>query len=310
MRRFGVALALAVSLLAACGKDDGRSSGAQKAKPKTIGVALRTRTHDFYRELEDGLRGACEARGYAMVLQSADDAPTTQAKQIEDLVVQKVDALVVVPCQSDAVAPALKRAERAGIPVFTADIAANGAKVVSHVASDNVQGGRLAGEAMAKFLGGRGKVIVIDQPTVTSVQDRVRGFEEALKKHPGIQVVGKPSGEGERVKAQAVMEDSMTKWPDLAGVFGINDDSALGALRAAESAGKKDLVIIGYDATPEAQDAIRRGSALKADVVQYPKRIGEKTIDAVATWFAGVKIDKVTPVNVGLVDAASLAKSK
>jgi ribose transport system substrate-binding protein len=194
--------------------------------------------------------------------------------------------------------------------VFTADIAAKGADVVSHVASDNYQGGRLAGEAMAKLLGGKGKVIVIDHPSVSSVQDRVRGFEDAIKAAPGITIVAKPSSEGERTKAQAVMEDALTRTPDLAGVFGINDDSALGALHAIEAAGRKDIVVIGYDATPEAQDAIRRGSALKADVVQYPRQIGGKTILAVARHLRHEKVDKLTPVEVGIVNAESLANSK
>jgi ribose transport system substrate-binding protein len=309
MRRFVVVLALAAVALAGCGEGDGagRTSGDGR---KAIGVSLRTRSHDFYKDLEEGLVAAAGRRGFRLVVASAEADPTAQARQLDDFVTQKVDAIVLIPCDSDTVAASLRGAEKAKIPVFTADIAAKGADVVSHVASDNFLGGRLAGQAMAKLLGGKGKVIVVDHPGVSSVQDRVRGFEDALKAHAGISIVGKPSSEGERVKAQTVMEDALTRHDDLAGVFGVNDDSALGALRAIESAGREGIVVIGYDATPEAQDAIRRGSALKADVVQYPKRIGEMTIDAVATYFAGGKIEKVTPVDVGIVDAASLAKPK
>lgn len=312
MRRL-VSVVLAVGLVlaaAACGKEGGGGKPASGGAPKVIGVALRTRSHEFYKELEAGLGEEALKQHLTLIVQSADDDLTAQARQLEDFVTQKVDAIVVIPCQSDAVAASLRGAAAAKIPVFTADIAAKGADVVSHVASDNFQGGKLAGEAMARFLGGKGKVIVIDQPSVTSVQDRVRGFEEALKAHPGIEIVGKPSAGGERVKAQAVMDDALTRWPDLAGVFGINDDSALGALHAAEKAGRANLVIIGYDATPEAQAAIRRGSALKADVIQYPKRIGAMTIDAIARHLRGEKVEKVTPVEVGTVDAESLAKPK
>lgn len=307
--RFVPAVVLAMAL-ASCGRDG--AGDAAKPGPgggeKVVGVALRTRSHEFYKDLEAGLAEEAAKRRLRLVVQAADDDLTAQARQLEDFVTQKVDAIVVIPCQSDAVAASLRGAAAAKIPVFTADIAAKGADVVSHVASDNFQGGKLAGEAMAKFLGGKGKVVVIDQPSVTSVQDRVRGFEEALKAHPGVEIVGKPSAGGERVKAQAVMEDVLTRHADLAGVFGINDDSALGALHAAEKAGRANLVIIGYDATPEAQAAIRRGSALKADVIQYPKLIGAKTIDAIARHLAGEKVEKVTPVEVGTVDAESLAK--
>jgi ribose transport system substrate-binding protein len=301
---FGLAL-----VLAACGKGGG-GTPASGGGEKVVGVALRTRSHEFYKDLEAGLVEEAAKQHLRIIVQAADDDLTAQARQLEDFVTQKVDAIVVIPCQSDAIAASLRGAAAAKIPVFTADIAAKGADVVSHVASDNFQGGKLAGEAMAKLLGGKGKVIVIDQPSVTSVQDRVRGFEEALKAHPGISIVGKPSAGGERVKAQAVMEDALTRHADLAGVFGINDDSALGALHAAEKAGRGNLVIIGYDATPEAQAAIKRGSALKADVIQYPKLIGAKTIDAIARHLRGEQVEKITPVEVGTVDAESLAKGK
>lgn len=309
MRLPGAVLAV-LGLVFAAGCGDGKPAGGAPAAAggKTIGVALRTRSHEFYKDLEAGLVEQAAKEHMTLVIQSAEADSSAQARQLEDLVTRKVDAIVLIPCESDTVAASLRGAAQAKIPVFTADIAAKGADVVSHVASDNFLGGKLAGEAMAKLLGGKGKVIVIDHPSVSSVQDRVRGFEEAIKAHPGIQIVGKPSSDGERVKAQAVMEDSLTRHADLAGVFGINDDSALGALRAVEAAGRTGISIIGYDATPEAQAAIKRGSALKADVIQYPKQIGAKTIAAIAAHFAGGKVEKITPVDVGIVDAESLSK--
>jgi ribose transport system substrate-binding protein len=298
-----------VLVAAGCGPTGDAGKPAGKSGQKVVAVALRTRSHQFYKDLEEGLAAEAAKHDYRLVVQSAEDAPTTQARQIEDFVTQKVDAIIVIPCQSDAVAPALRGAAAAKIPVFTADIAATGADVVAHVASDNYQGGKVAGTAMASMLHEKGKLIIIDQPTVSSVQDRVRGFEDEIKKHAGMEIVGKPSSDGERVKAQAVMEDALTRHADLAGVFGINDDSALGALRAVEAAGRRQIVIIGYDATPEAQAAIKRGSALRADVIQWPRKIGARTIEAIALHFAGEKVPRVTPVAVGIADAEYLSKS-
>jgi ribose transport system substrate-binding protein len=90
-------------------------------------------------------------------------------------------------------------------------------------------------------------------------------------------------------------------------VFGINDDSALGALSVLEAAGRKDIVIVGYDATPEAQQAIRKGGSLKADVAQHPRAIGQKVIEAVARHLAGEAVPAVVAVEVGLVDQETLA---
>jgi ribose transport system substrate-binding protein len=142
---------------------------------------------------------------------------------------------------------------------------------------------------------------------VASVQDRLKGFEEEMKKTPGIGVVGRPAADGQRAKAMAVMEDMLQAHRDLKGVFGINDDSALGALSVLEAAGRKDIVIVGFDATPEAQKAILRGSALKADVAQHPRAIGQKVIEMVARSLAGETVPPLVAVEVGLVDQTTLA---
>ena len=152
------------------------------------------------------------------------------------------------------------------------------------------------------------QIVIIDHPTVTSVQDRVRGFEEGLAKYPEFKVVDKPTGEGQRVKAMTAMENMLQKYPDLAGVFAINDDSALGALQAVKQAGRDEVVIIGYDATPEAREAILKGGPLKADVIQYPDVIGRVTADMVARHLAGQEVPPSVPIAVGIIDQADLKK--
>jgi ribose transport system substrate-binding protein len=229
-----------------------------------------------------------------------------QQSQIENFIVQGVDAIIVCPADSKGIGPAIERANQANIPVFTADIAAQGSgQVVSHIASDNLAGGRLAADFIAKALNGDGEVGVIGQQEVQSGLDRELGFKEEMKKYPGIKVAAVLNGGGVRDKALKAAEDMLQGNPNLKGIFGINDDSALGALSAAEGAGKKDLVIVGYDAIPEAMKAIQRGSALKADVAQQPRDIGTKTIEAISKHFAGGPVEKNISVPVKIVDANS-----
>jgi ribose transport system substrate-binding protein len=283
------------------------AGGGAAAGKRVVGVTLLTQTHDFFKDLEGGLREEAKARGLELVVTACEMDPAKQASQIEDFVAQKVSAILAAPCDSDAIVAHLGGPEKAGIPVFTADIAAHGGKVISHVASDNVLGGRLAAQALVKHMGGKGKVLIIDHPTVASVQDRVKGFEEELKKHPEITIVGRPSSDGQRAKAQAAMEDMLQAHRDLKGVFGINDDSALGAATVLEAAGRKDVVVIGYDATPEAQRAIKSGGPLKADVIQYPKKIGRTAIEMIDRYLKGEKVPALVAVEVGVVDQESLA---
>ena len=273
---------------------------------KRIGVTLLTREHEFYKDLEAGLREAAEKKGYQLIVTSGDMDLSKQQSQIENFIVQKVDAIVVCPADSEGIGPAIELANRANIPVFTSDISAKGGQVVSHVASDNLSGGRLAADFIAKALGGQGEVGVIGQQEVQSGLDRETGFKEEMKKHPGIKVVSVLNGGGLRDKALKAAEDMLQGNPGIKGIFGINDDSALGALSAAEARGRKDMVIVGYDATPEAVSAIKRGSALKADVAQQPRDLGARTIEAISTHLAGGQAEKSISVPVKIVDADSL----
>lgn len=279
---------------------------ARKSDEKVIGISLLTREHVFYRDMEDAMKQAAAKNGFRLIVNAGEWDLAKHQAQIENFIVQRVAAIVVCPSDSQGIGPAIEKANQAGIPVFTADIQAFGGKVVSHIASDNVAGGRQAGQYLAQALAGKGQVVVIDQPYLKSTIDRVAGFEEEMKKHPGIKVIAKVNADGVRDKALKAMEDILQSGKKIDGVFGINDDSALGALAAVEAAGRKDIQIVGYDAIPEARSAIQRGSALKADVVQNPRRIGELTIDAIARHLRGEAVAAFIPVEVSIVDQKAL----
>jgi ribose transport system substrate-binding protein len=295
---------LAVVIAAAClscGGPVGTPGGA-----RVVGVTLLTRGHLFYRDLEEGLETEAAKHRYELVVTSAEFDLGKQAAQIEDFVARKVDAIVVCPVDSKGVGPAIRRANGAGIPVFTADIAAQEGTVACHIASDNVAGGRLAGEYLAKLLQGSGTLAIVDQPAITSVLDRVQGFREAIARHPGLRIVADVNGQGVRDRSLEAATDILQAHPDLNGIFGINDDSALGTLDAARQLGRDRVAIVGYDATPPAVDAIRKGTQLKADVIQYPRKIGTATIEMIRRRFAGETLPPTVPVEVGIVDRDSL----
>ena len=282
--------------------------GQKQSLSKVIGVTLLTRGHIFYRDLEEGLRQEAAKNNYELIITAAEWDLGKQIGQIEDFVSRKVDAIIVCPVDSKGIGAGIKAANAAGIPVFTADIAAQEGDVVCHIASDNVAGGRLAGEYIAKALGGKGTVGIINQPALTSVLDRVQGFREAIAKYPEITIAADGNGQGVRDKALQATADALQANPKLDAIFGINDDSALGALDAVQQFKRTGIVIVGYDATPPAVDAILKETALKADVVQYPDKIGVGTIQQIQQHFAGVAVPKVFPVEVGIVDREALSK--
>lgn len=292
-----MAAVAALALLVSCGKKENEGGQQQGSSSKfTIGVSLLTRTHPFYQELEAGLQEAATAAGYDLLINAGEFDVAKQKDQIQDFIVRKVNAIIVSPCDSKSIGTSIKAANEAGIPVFTADIAclAEGVQIVTHVASDNIEGGRLAAQAVANAINGSGKVAIIDHPEVESVIQRVKGFEEEIINYPEITVVAKLSGRGVKDQAFRTTEDILQSHPDLAAVFGINDDSALGALAAIEKAGKQGSVkIVGFDAVPEARAAIREGKIF-ADVIQRPREIGQKTIEAIKIYAAGGVVEPMT----------------
>lgn len=301
---------LACVFLASCAaKKTGESANPAK-KQLTVGVTLLTEEHPFYRELKAAFIDECKVRNIKPIILSCNMDLPTQTTQVENFITQRVSAMVICPAESAGIAGAVRKANDAKIPVFTADIAAQGGKIVSHIASDNVAGGRLAGEYMAKALKGKGEIAIVNHPAVQSVLDRVKGFKEAIVKFPGIKIVDDQAAEGKRDVAVTVTENILQKHPQLSGVFAINDSTALGALAAIDQSGRKNIVLIGYDGDPEARQKISAGSSLKADAVQYPREIGKTAADAVADYLDGKKVAGFVPVKVGLIDQASLKKGE
>lgn len=304
-----IALALLIVLIIVSLSSCGRQAAAPGGKSRTVGISLLKKSDQFYLQMEKAMREEAAKDNITLDIQSAEGQLGTQNSQMDDFITQNVDAIVVCPVNSASIVGAIRRANAKKIPVFTADIAADSGDVVSHIASDNVEGGRLAGEYMIKMLKGKGDVVIIDFPSVTSVQDRTKGFVEAIKKSQ-IKIVDRPNAEGDRAKSLAAMDNMLQAHPTIKGVFGINDATALGALASLKHAKRNDVVVIGYDGDPEAREAILSGGPLKADAVQFPLDIGKTTIKTVADYLDGKKVPAKMPVKVGVIDKESLTAEK
>lgn len=270
--------------------------GAAVEKRGTIGLSVLTLTNPFFKVIGDSMAETAAGHGYDVEVVSGEFDVARQQNQVKDFIVKKVAAIVLTPCDSKAIGTAIKEANEAGIPVFTADIAclAPGAQVVCHVATDNYGGGREAGKAMVEALGGSGgKIVILDFNQVESCQLRTKGFREVIElhntRHPGaqIRIVASLPGNGVKDLGYKAAEDALQSTPDLAGIFAINDPSALGARAALEKAGKADAVkIIGFDGQPEGKQAIKEGK-IYADPVQFPDKIGAQVVEAIVKHFNG-----------------------
>lgn len=296
----GWLLAAAVGLAGCSGGGDETASsegGAGDNESKgTIAISVLTSQNPFFNVITESLTEVATANGYDVLAMSGDQDVAKQQNQVKDFIVKGVTAIVLCPCESKSIGPAIIEANEAGIPVFTADIAclAPGAKVVSHIATDNLGGGREAGKGMIEALGeAGGKVVILDYKSAESCLLRVDGFKEVIAAHnmanpdSKIDIVMELPGEGKKDLGAKTTEDAMQAHPDLAGIFAINDLAALGARAALEKAGKADQVkIIGFDGQPEGKQAIKEGK-IYADPVQFPDQIGSKTMETILAYLRG-----------------------
>lgn len=304
---FAAAIGSVVCFIMGCGgpsETPPASTGEKTLTRGTIGYSALTLTNPFFQEIADSMRAEATEAGYELLVVSAERDVRRQADQVDDFIVRGVSAIVLNPCDSQSIGPAIRKANEAGIPVFTNDIAYFGTegKVISHVATDNLQGGRLAGEALVGLIGATGgKVAILHFPQAESCQQRVKGFLEVVTEHNDsvtasadrggrIEIVATLDGGGMRDEGHDAARDALQANPDLAAIFAINDPSALGAYAALEAAGRADQVrIIGFDGQTSGKQAIRDGKIV-CDPIQFPDRIGVKTIELMLQYFSGENV--------------------
>jgi ribose transport system substrate-binding protein len=309
MNRVSTAMMLIIGLsLAGCGKPVQQASSSTSTKNQgkeinkskgTIGFSALTLTNPFFKVIADNMRSEAEKHGYEVIVVSAERDVKQQADQLNEFIVKGVSAIVLNPCDSQSIGPAIAKANAAGIPVFTNDIKYDGheGKVVCHIATENYQGGKLAGEAMVKLLGGTGgKIAILHFPQAESCQLRVNGFLEVLKAHNDkasgdkIEVVATLDGGGARDEGFKAAKDAIEANPDLAAIFAINDPSALGARAALEGVAKAEQVkLIGFDGQLIGKQAIRDGKIF-CDPIQFPDRIGRVTMEQILKHFNGDEV--------------------
>lgn len=278
------------------------SNGSTASAKKVIAFSKMNSNNPFFEVIADGMREEAAKHGYDVQVVSAEADVAKQKDQVNDFITQKVDAIVLNPADSASIGPAIKAANKAGIPVFTADLQCTDpdAKVTAHIATDNYQGGKLAGDAMIEALGGSsGEIAILTHDPAASCIDRVKGFDEVINAHneskpdAKITVVKRLPCEGARDPGFKATEDIITAHPNLIGIFAINDPGALGAHAALEKHGKSDQVkIIGFDGQPDGKQAIKEGK-IYADPIQFPAKMGMQTVKAIHAYFAGEDVKPV-----------------
>ncbi|APB79669.1 TPA: ribose ABC transporter substrate-binding protein RbsB [Pasteurella multocida] len=273
-------------------------SGTALAK-ETIALAVSTLDNPFFVTLKDGAQKKADELGYKLVVLDSQNDPAKELANVEDLTVRGVKVLLINPTDSEAVVNAVKMANRNKIPVITLDRGAVVGDVVSHIASDNVAGGKMAGDFIAEKLGAGAKVIQLEGIAGTSAaRERGEGFKQAIDAHK-FDVLASQPADFDRTKGLNVMENLLASKGDVKAVFAQNDEMALGALRAINAANKKVLVV-GFDGTDDGVKAVQTGK-MAATIAQQPDLIGALGVVTADKVLKGEKVEAKIPVDLKVI---------
>ncbi|MGM0548269.1 MAG: ribose ABC transporter substrate-binding protein RbsB [Bacillota bacterium] len=267
-----------------------------------IGLAVSTLNNPFFVDLKDGAEAMAAEMGIEILTVDAQDDAASQLSSVEDLLIKQIDVLIVNPVDGDAVVSAISSANNAGVPVITVDRAAEGGKVASHIASDNVAGGKMAGDFIAEQLGEKAKVVELQGiPGTSAARDRGNGFNISIDSYPEMEVIARQPAAFDRAEGMTVMENILQGNSKIDAVFAHNDNMALGAMEAISAAGRSDeIMIVGFDAIDDAREAVKEGE-LAATVAQKPGLMGEMAVKKAIEVANGKEVEEYTPVPLELI---------
>ena len=309
-------------LLAGCGKTEDAATTKPAAEETTedaaadtatdtaasgetikIGVSVADQSNPFYIDIVDGIESAAKDGDELVIVDAGFDA-AKQLNDIDDMIQQGVKVMLIDPVDSNAIKSAVEACDAAGIPVIAYNSPLN-FEIASTVATDNYLAGQLVGEAMGKALDGKGEVAMLTYNVAEVCLDRANGFKDAIAEYPDIKIVEEQEIQPGTDTALPVAENILQAYPDLAGMFALNDPSALGCVAAVESANLLDQVqIVGVDGSDDAKAAIAEGKML-ASAAQDPVQIGSVAIETAYKVIAGEEVEKDIKIPSYLVDASN-----
>ena len=278
----GLMLMMLMTSFIGCGRDN---------KPK-IGMVLSTLNNPFFVNMKDGAEKEAEKLGYDLVVLDSQNDPAKERANVEDLVQLGVIALLINPTDSDAVVKTVEVANKSNIPVITLDRQANGGKITSHIASDNIKGGEMAAEyVLDKFKDEKGPINVVEIqgiPGASATRDRGEGFHNIMDKNDKFNFISIQAADFDRQKGLQVMENIIQANPNIQVVFAHNDEMALGAVKAIKASGINALVI-GFDGNDDAKDSID-ANEMTAIIAQQPDLIGALGVELANKIYKGESI--------------------
>lgn len=282
---------------------------AAQDEPMLIPMISKGFQHQFWQAVKQGADQAAEELGVEVTFEGPDNE-TMVDRQIDMLsaaLAREPAAIGFAALDSQAAIPLLRDADEKGIPVVAFDSGVDSDIPVATAATDNVAAAAMAADKMAEAIGGSGKVAVVahDQTSRTGI-DRVDGFTQRMAEaHPDVEVVTVQYGDGDHLKSTEITKSILQANPDLAGIFGANEGSAIGVVNGATELGNTDVVIIGYDSGAQQKQAVRDG-VMAGAITQNPVGIGYETVRAAVAAANGETVERDIDTGFFYYDASNM----
>ncbi len=274
----------------------------------TFGYTCMTMNNPFFIALEGSIRDAVESNGDKLITMDPAMDVAKQINQIDDLIIQGIDLIFLNPVDWEGVRPALVALERAGIPIVNFDTEVKDMEyVTAYAGSDNKNAGFVCGQDLVERYPDGGNIVVLDSPTMNSINDRIAGFMDAIE-GKGFTIVAQQDAKGDLPTAMELMDDILQAHTDIIAIMGGNDPTALGALAACKSANRTDILIYGVDGSPEAKSEIASGSQFVGSGAQSPISIGLESVDLGYKILAGESYQERVPVKTFLINEENVGE--
>lgn len=230
----------------------------------TFGFSGITMENPYFITLESSIRETLEKEGHTLLMEDPKQDPNLQIEQIKSMIAQGIDAIFLTPVDWEAITPALEALKAADVKIINVDTQVKAFDYVdAYIGSDNKNAGYLCGKDLVEKLPDGGKILILECPTMNSINDRITGFEEAIA-DKGFEVVGRSDTKGDLNTALAAAETLLKEHPDVSAIMCGNDPTALGALVAANAAQMQDVYIYGVDGSPEIKKELAKENSLIA----------------------------------------------
>lgn len=296
-----------VALAVGCGGGGGQGGTGGGDDGPRLALSVSTLSNPFFVSMRDGAQQAAEEAGATLEVSDAQNDASKQQNDIQNFVTQQFDAILINPVDSEAVGPAIEAANQANIPVLALDRGASGGEIATLIASDNVQGGKMAGEKLIELVGSGNVVQLEGIPGTSAARDRGKGFQQAIDAQNQVQLVASQPAGFDRNQGLNVTQNLLQANPNVQGIFAQNDEMALGAVQALGERAGGEVKIVGFDAIDDALQAIQDGQ-MNATVAQQPGRIGTLGVENAIKVIDGESIPERIPVEVKLVTQENVSQ--